>query len=164
MIAGTDTTSALIGNTVLGLVRRPEQAQLLLEDPSLISNAIEESLRYWAPFYFLLRETTKDVVLEGVQIPEGSLVAMMLVSANQDPEAFEDAKVFNVLRTNNAGHMAFGHGAHRCVGAPLAREEADAAIRAVLPYLPLFVQADGPLELAETQLLQGFRRINLVRR
>jgi cytochrome P450 len=164
MIAGTDTTSALIGNTVLALVRRSDQAQLLIEDPSLIPNAIEESLRYWAPFYFLLRETTNDVVLEGVKIPEGSLVAMMLVSANQDPRAFEDAKIFNVRRTNNGSHVAFGHGAHRCVGAPLAREEADAAIRAVLPYLPLFVQAEGPLELAETQLLQGFRRINLIRR
>jgi cytochrome P450 len=164
MIAGTDTTSALIGNTVLALVRQPEQARLLIEDPSLIPNAIEESLRYWAPFYFLLREATKDVVLEGVKIPEGSLVAMMLVSANQDPREFDDAKTFNVRRANNGSHVAFGYGAHRCVGAPLAREEADAAIRAVLPYLPLFVQAAGPLELAETQLLQGFRRINLIRK
>jgi cytochrome P450 len=164
MIAGTDTTSALIGNTVLALVRRPEQTQLLLEDPALIPHAIEESLRYWAPFYFLLREAVNDVSVEGVKIPAGSLVAMMLVSANQDPHKFDDAKTFNIRRTNRADHVAFGYGAHRCVGAPLAREEADAAISAVLPYLPLFTQADGPLELAETQLLQGFRRIDLVRR
>jgi cytochrome P450 len=164
MIAGTDTTSALIGNTVLALVRRPEQTQLLLEDPALIPHAIEESLRYWAPFYFLLREAVNDVSVEGVKIPAGSLVAMMLVSANQDPHKFDDARTFNIRRTNRADHVAFGYGAHRCVGAPLAREEADAAISAVLPYLPLFTQADGPLELAETQLLQGFRRIDLVRR
>jgi cytochrome P450 len=111
-----------------------------------------------------LRETTKDVVLEDVRIPEGALVAMMLASANQDPNAFEDARVFDVRRKNLFSHMAFGHGPHRCVGAPLAKEEADAAIRAVLPYLSLFVQAEGPLELAETQLLQGFRNIKLIRK
>lgn len=164
MIAGTDTTSALIGNTVLALVRRPDQARLLIDDPSLVPNAIEESLRYWAPFYFLLREATRDVELDGVTIPEGSLVAMMLASANQDPEAFADAKVFDVRRSGQRGHVAFGYGAHRCVGAQLAKEEADAAIRAVSPYLPLFAQAEGSLELAETQLLQGFRHIPLVRR
>ena len=164
MIAGTDTTSALIGNTVLALIRRPDQTQLLLQDRALISGAIEESLRYWAPFYFLLREAVNDLSLEGVEVPAGSLVAMMLVSANQDPQRFADARVFDIQRTNKADHVAFGHGAHRCVGAPLAREEAAAAIGAVLPHLPSFVLADGPLELAETQLLQGFRRIELVRR
>jgi cytochrome P450 len=164
MIAGTDTTSALIGNTVLALIRRPEQMRFLIEDPSLVPNSIEESLRYWAPFYFLLREATRDLELEGVTIREGSLVAMMLASANLDPGAFADAKAFDVRRANTRGHMAFGHGAHRCVGASLAREEADAALSAILPHLPLFKQAEGPLELAETQLLQGFRRIPLVRR
>jgi cytochrome P450 len=164
MIAGTDTTSSLIGNTIVALIRRPEQTRLLIEDPSLITNAIEESLRYWAPFYFLLRETLNDVEIEGVKIPASSLVAVMLVSANQDADAFADAKVFDIRRPNINAHMAFGHGAHRCVGASLARQEADAAIRAVLPYLPLFKQTDEPLEMAETQLLQGFRRIPLVRK
>jgi cytochrome P450 len=164
MIAGTDTTSALIGNTILGLIRRPEQIQLLIDDPSLIAGAIDESLRYWAPFYFLLRETTRDLEIEGVKVPEGALVAVMLASANHDADAFADANTFDVLRTGSHGHMAFGHGAHRCVGAPLAKEEADSALRAILSYLPLFKQADGPLELAETQLLQGFRHIGLIRK
>ena len=165
MIAGTDTTSALIGNTVLGLLRRPEQALLLREQPALIPNAIEESLRYWAPFHFVLRETVRDVVLEGVDIPENSLVAVMLTSANQDPAAFTDPATFDIRREpSGALHMAFGHGAHRCVGAFLAREEADAALRAVAQYLPDFVLTDEPLELAESLILQGFRRIPVVRR
>jgi cytochrome P450 len=165
MIAGTDTTAAMIGNTVLALVRRPDQAEILAHEPNLIGNAVEESLRYWAPFYFVLRETLRDVVLEGVEIPAGSLVAMMLSSANQDEAVFPNPGTFDVRRqAGGSGHMAFGHGPHRCVGAFLAREEADAAIRAVLPLLPEFRLSDEPLELAESQLLQGFRKISLVRK
>ena len=164
MIAGTDTTSALIGNTILALVRRPEQIQMLIDDPRLIPAAIDESLRYWAPFYFLLRETTRDLEVEGVEIPSGALVAVMLASANQDPEAFADARTFDIRRADGRGHIAFGHGAHRCVGAPLAREEAEAVLTAVLPHLPRVTLSDEPLQLSETLLLQGFRHIKLVRK
>lgn len=164
MIAGTDTTSTLIGNTVLALVRQPDQVQALIENPSLVPNALDEALRYWAPFYFVLREPLRDVVVEGVEIPAESLVALMLTSANQDPAVFANPSVFDLKRPGTQNHMSFGYGVHRCVGAPLAREEADAAIRAVLPYLPDFTLADKKLELAETQLLQGFRHIHLVRK
>jgi cytochrome P450 len=160
MLAGTDTTAALIGNTTLALLRRPEILARLTADPALIPAAIEESLRYWAPFYFCLREVTRPTTIEGVLLPEGAMVALMLGAANLDPRAFPDPTTFDIDRSER--HVAFGHGVHFCVGAHLARLEALVAMTALLPLLQRFRLADEPLELAEEQLLQGFRRIPLV--
>ncbi len=160
MIAGTDTTAALIGNTVLSLLRNPEQQQLLSEQPELVPSAIEESLRYWAPFYFLLRNTTEAIEVEGVTIPQGALVAIMIGAANHDEREFDDPVEFDIRRPLR--HLSFGYGAHFCVGAHLARAEAQVAIEAILPHLSRFELADEPLELAENQFLQSFMKITMV--
>jgi cytochrome P450 len=162
MIAGTDTTAALVGNTVLALLRHPEQLAALRADPALVPRAIEESLRYWAPFYWCLREVTGLVELEGATLGEGELIAVMLGSANHDEREFDDPATFDIYRENR--HVAFGHGSHFCVGAHLARAEAQVAIEAILPHLDRFTLTDEPLALAESQFLQGFQRIPVVRR
>jgi cytochrome P450 len=162
MIAGTDTTAALIGNTILALLRHPDQLALLRADLTLVPRAIEESLRYWAPFYWCLRELTRPVELEGAALGEGELIAVMLGSANHDEREFEDPTTFDIHRENH--HVAFGHGSHFCVGAHLARAEAQIAIEAILPHLDRFMLSDEPLALAESQFLQGFQRIPVVRR
>jgi cytochrome P450 len=161
MIAGTDTTGALIGNTILELVRNPAGLAVLQDDPSQMPQLIEESLRFWAPFYFVLRETTRDVVIGEATIPGGSLVALMLGAANHDEAEFECPAHFDPGRASR--HVTFGHGAHFCVGSHLARAEALSAITAILPHLHRFeLKQDEPLELAESQYFQGYRRIPLV--
>jgi cytochrome P450 len=161
MIAGTDTTGALIGNTILELVRAPERLAALQADPSRVPGVIEESLRFWAPFNFVLRETTRQVAIGGTTIPAGSLVALILGAANHDEAEFECPAHFDPGRANR--HVTFGHGPHFCVGSHLARAEALSAVTAILPYLHRFeLKKDEPLELAESQFFQGYRRIPLV--
>jgi cytochrome P450 len=162
MIAGTDSTGSLIGNTVLALVREPERVEQLLAEPELIPAAVEESLRYWAPFYFVLRETTRPTEVDSVTIPEGAVIALVLGAANHDEAEFACPAQFDPAR--KARHMTFGHGAHFCVGSHLARAEALSAVTAVLPHLHRFELADEQLELAESQFFQGYKRIPLVAR
>jgi cytochrome P450 len=161
MIAGTDTTGALIGNTILGLVRDPERLAALQADPSQVPQLIEESLRFWAPFYFVLRETTREVTIDATTIPAGSLVALVLGAANHDEAEFKCPAQFDPGRASR--HVTFGHGVHFCVGSHLARAEALSAINAILPHLHRFeLRKDQPLELAESQFFQGYRSIPLV--
>jgi cytochrome P450 len=160
MIAGTDTTAALIGNTILELVREPDKAHRLRSDPGLIPSLIEESLRFWAPFFFVLRETTRETQIGGVTIPGGAIVAVLLGAANHDDTEFSCPAKFAMDRKSS--HITFGHGVHFCVGSHLARAEALSAVTAILPYLDRFELADQSLELAESQVLQAFQRIPLI--
>jgi cytochrome P450 len=161
--AGTDTTGALISHAILELMRDSQQLDALQADPSQVPAFLEETLRFWAPFYFVLRETTRDVTFDGITIPAGSVVALILGSANHDESAFECPAEFDPGR--RLRHMSFGHGAHFCVGSHLARAEAVSAVGAILPHLHRFAVEPGyKLELAEAQVLQRYRRIPLVAR
>ena len=124
---------ALIGSTVLALMRHRDQLAILQAEPDLVPSAIEEVLRCWAPFFFTIRETTKDVEVEGVTIPKGSIVTLMISSGNFDDQEFDDAATFDIRRQNR--HMSFGYGVHFCVGAHLARLER-ARLRIVLEVGP----------------------------
>jgi cytochrome P450 len=162
MRAGNDSTANLIGNTVLALMEHPDQLALLIESPQLVPAAIEESLRYWGPFHFVMRTATAPVTVAGTTIPPGEPIALMVGAANHDPEVYDDADTFDITR--NPQHLAFGHGAHMCIGTHLARAEARVAITRILPHLPNFELSPEPLDLCESALSGGFKKIVLRRR
>ncbi|MEV4757836.1 cytochrome P450 [Micromonospora sp. NPDC049559] len=146
VVGGHDTTVNLLGNAMLALLQRPDQADLLRARPELIGGAVEEFLRYDAPLeQTTLRYAAEDLELGGRQILRGDVVMVMLASASRDapqPDG-DDPDVLDVARAN-ARHLAFGHGIHHCLGAPLARMEAVIGISSLLrrfsdlrPVMPL---------------------------
>jgi len=122
LLAGHITTTALLGNSVLCLGRSPDTAAEVRADRNLIPPAVEEVLRFRSPFPRLGRVTTTDVNLGGQDIPAGSLVIPWVGAANRDPARYVEPDRFDIHRAD-AGHLAFGHGIHFCIGAPLARLE-----------------------------------------
>ncbi|MEW5809732.1 MAG: cytochrome P450 [Actinomycetota bacterium] len=123
VFAGYETTVNLIGNGILALADYPAQFQLLRDDPTLVATAVEEFLRFEAPLNTAtLRMTTVDIELDGVTIPADELVMISLLSAGRDERQFSAPDVLDVKRHPNP-HLAFGHGVHHCLGAPLARLE-----------------------------------------
>jgi cytochrome P450 len=135
LVAGNETTTNLISNAAILLDRHRDQRRLLLEDPARISGAIEEFLRFDSPVQGLARTTTAPVTLHGVTIPADSKVLLLFGSANHDERAIPDAERFDVMRAPNP-HVAFGFGAHFCLGANLARLEARVAFEELLARLP----------------------------
>lgn len=132
LVAGHETTVNLIGNGVLALLENPEQMQRLRDEPALIPSAVEEMLRYSSPLQLATeRYATADVKVGEVTIPRGALVYVVLSSANRDEKAFSCPAEFQLDRQPNR-HLAFGHGIHYCLGAPLARLEGQIAIRLLL--------------------------------
>lgn len=131
VLAGTDTASNLITNSVMLLDQHPDVSEALRADPELVPVAIEESLRFEAPVQWLRRRTTEPVELHGVELPQGALVRLYWASANRDESVFEHADRFDITREQRR-HLAFGHGLHFCIGAALARLEARVALEALL--------------------------------
>jgi cytochrome P450 len=133
--AGHETTVNLIGNGLLALFRNPDQLQLLRATPSLIGNAIEEFLRYDSSVQMTGRVALEDVELAGMPIPEGEWVGCLLGAANRDPEVYPDPDRLDITRPN-IRPLSFGGGIHFCLGAQLARIEAEIAISSLLRRLP----------------------------
>jgi len=164
LIAGHETTVNLIGNGTLALLENPQQLSNLLSNPEMIKSAIEEMLRYYSPVELATeRWAREDVVVAGTLIPKGELVFLGLGSANRDPAQFHDPHVFNIDRSPNR-HLAFGHGPHYCLGAPLARLEAQIAFTTLLRRLPRPVMAISrdSLKWRKGFLLRGLERLPLV--
>src|SRR5438552_1936224 len=127
LVAGQETTANLINNAVLCFMENPDHLAKLRAAPELLPSAIEEVLRYRSPVQWMPRATRRDIELHGQLIPAGKLVLPMIGSANRDPKQFVDADRFDITRDPNP-HIAFGHGIHSCLGAPLARLEARVAV------------------------------------
>lgn len=145
MVAGgNDTMTGLLGGAAEWLTRRPDQRRLLLDDPGLISGAVEEFLRLSSPLQAIGRTATRPVELHGRVIPEGRKVLLLYGSANRDPREFgPDAEELDVRRRIDR-LVAFGSGAHHCVGAAVARLQAQVAIEELLATCPGFeVDVDG---------------------
>jgi cytochrome P450 len=160
--AGIETTSNLMGNAVTALMRRPDQLRLVEENPDLVADALEESLRFDSPFQFTFREAKEDVEVSGVTIPAGSRILNMLGAANRDPAHFANPDVFDITR--KAPHVGFGHGVHFCLGAALARLESAVAVRALVPYLRDFELDEDGIVRRESLLIWGHTSIPLRRR
>jgi cytochrome P450 len=136
IIAGHETTVSLIGNAVLALLRHPEQRAALAAEPAAISRAIEELLRYDGPVErTLTRWAAEDVEFGGQTIARGDAVIVILGSADRDPARFTNPDVLDLAR-EDIKHIAFGRGSHYCLGAPLARLEAEIALTTLLRRLP----------------------------
>ncbi|WP_371525131.1 cytochrome P450 [Streptomyces sp. NBC_01283] len=139
LVAGHETTANLISSAVYLLLQHPEQLAALRADPSLISGAIEETLRYEPPALAVTyRYASEPLTLGGVDIPKGDALILSLAAANRDPADFPDPDRFDIHRdpATTASHLAFGHGIHHCLGAPLARMEGAIALRALLQRCP----------------------------
>jgi cytochrome P450 len=145
LMAGHETTSRQIANSVLTLLLHPHQLAALRTDPSLLPNAVEELLRYeGSGLSASLRFTTEPVTVGGVAIPEGEFVLLSLASGNRDPEKFREPDRFDITRSIS-GSLAMGHGIHHCVGAPLGRLELEIALGTLVtrfPDLSLAIEPD----------------------
>ena len=136
LAAGHETTGNLIGNAVLALLDHPDQRAVVQGHPERLRVAVEELLRFIGPvMQSTLRIASVAVEVGGVTIPAGSVVVAMLGAANRDRSRFDRPEVFDVQREENP-HLAFGHGIHFCLGAPLARMEAEISIGALLRRFP----------------------------
>jgi cytochrome P450 len=135
LVGGNLTTTDLIGNGVLTLLRHPEQLAALRADPSLAANAVEEILRFEAPVSLTSRVASRDMEIGGCPIHAGDPMMTFVRAANRDPSVFEDPDSFDITR-KRPPHMSFGGGAHICIGAPLARMEGQVAIPRLFERFP----------------------------
>ena len=136
IVAGHDTTATFIGNSVVALFRNPSQLALLRDDPGRLAAALEELLRFDAPVpHSTFRYAVEPVELGGVTIPAGAQVIISLAAANRDEHAYRDPEALDFDR-RGVRHLAFGHGIHHCLGAPLARLEGRIALGTLLGRFP----------------------------
>jgi cytochrome P450 len=136
LIAGHETTVNLIANGMVSLFTNPDQLTLLSSDLSLVPQAVEEMLRYDPPVPSAMpRITMVDTTIGGTVVPAGSVVAVGLAAANRDAERFTDPDFMDITRTDTA-HLGFGHGTHFCLGASLARVEAQVVFTGLLTRFP----------------------------
>lgn len=145
LIAGHETTVNLIGNGTLALLHNPGELERLRADPSLGRNAVDELLRYDSPVQITQRITLDDYEIGGITIPPRSNVVPVLGAANRDPDAFADPDRLDLGRPNARQHVGFGGGAHFCLGAPLARLEAEIAIGTLVRRFPGLELAGAPV-------------------
>ncbi len=162
LLAGNETTTNLIGNGMLALVRNPGQLERLRREPELARSTVEEMLRYDGPVQATIRYIRQDVEIAGAQIPAGTLIFVLLAAANRDPAVFVEPETFDIARAPNE-HLAFGEGIHFCIGAPLARLEGAIAMSALLErYRNIRAAApEAPLKYKGSFFLRGLAALPL---
>jgi cytochrome P450 len=158
--AGHETTSNLIGNGLLALLRNPDQMQMLRDHPKLVASAVEEMMRYDNPVQIAYRSAAEDVELSGKLIQKGQLVNSVLAAGNRDPERFSEPDRFDISR-DEGRHLGFGLGIHFCIGAPLVRLEAQIAFSTILRRFPKLHLATENLEWQEHPIFRGVKSMPL---
>jgi cytochrome P450 len=167
--AGQETTVRLLANSLQLIGERPELQDRLRAEPDLIPNFVEESLRYESPVKGDFRLTRRPTTLGGVEIPAGTTLMVLNAAANRDPRRFDNPSEFQVERANARQHVAFGHGAHTCPGAPLARAEGRVSIERLLDRMHdirISEEHHGPpgarqYRYAPTYILRGLTALHL---
>ena len=147
LVAGNETTTSTFAEGMHLLATHPEQLAKVQNDPSLVSNMVEEMLRLSTPTTQMWRIAKEDTVLGGVEIPAGSTLMIKFGSANRDELVFDQSANFDVTRDNLKSQIAFGQGVHHCLGAPLARQELIVSWRVILERMTNFTLPDGEEEL-----------------
>jgi cytochrome P450 len=154
LVAGNETTTKLIANSVLALLRHPEQLEILRADPARIEGAVDELLRFDGPVQLTSRLATQERELLGRPVHRGAQVLLLLPAGNRDPDAFADPEQLDVTRTD-VRHLAFGHGIHFCLGAQLARLEAAVALDAIVTRFPGLKLGDDRIRWSTNTILRG---------
>jgi cytochrome P450 len=160
LIAGHETTTNLIGNGMLALLRHPDQLERLRTDPALAGSAVDECLRYDSPVQVTVRVPTEDVEIGGQVLPKGAAVVTAIGAANRDPEAFPDPESFDVGRAENH-HLSLGFGTHFCLGAALARTEGEVVLLGLLRRFSEIELVDPDPPARPNFLLRGFSALPL---
>ena len=160
LIAGNETTTNLIGNSMYALLTHPDQLRLLQDDPSLIKSAVEELLRFAGPVQATGRVLKEDMVVAGQQMTEGQTAFVLLGAANRDPAKWGPTANDLDLTRNPTDHMAFGDGIHFCLGSPLARAEAQITIGTLVRRFPGLRLAGEP-EWGGTFIIRGVKKLPL---
>ncbi len=161
MVGGQETTTNLIGNGLLTLMRRPEELARLRDDPAIMPSAVEELLRYESPSQHTARLAPPAAVLGEKEIPENAAVIAVMGAANRDPERFAEPDRLDLARADNR-HLAFGWAGHFCFGAPLARLEGQIAFETLLARFPeLSLAEDAPVSWRPNLGLRGLTELHL---
>ncbi|KJK55865.1 cytochrome P450, partial [Saccharothrix sp. ST-888] len=161
LVAGHETTTNLIGNGLLALLRTPDSLHRLRDEPDLVDAAVDELLRFDSPVSMAtFRFATEAISLGGTEIPAGSPVLIAPGAANRDPARFPDPDRLDLER-DAKGHLVFGHGIHRCLGAPLARAEGEIAFRRIVTRFPRLRLAvpSAELQWRHTRLMRGLEAL-----
>jgi cytochrome P450 len=162
LVGGNETTTCLIGNALVTLLRHPDAMSALRADHRLIDNFIEEALRYEPPVLMTTRRTLAPTRIGADQLAADEIVAVGWGLANQDPGVFEDPRTFDIRRANARKHLAFGHGPHFCPGSLLSRTETRIAFEQLLTRIATIRLADDtPLEQTPNFATRGYREIHL---
>jgi hypothetical protein len=161
MVGGQETTTNLIGNGILTLLRRPDALRQLRGDSSLIPSAVEELLRFESPSQHTGRLAPDDLEMGGRLIRKRQAVMAVMAAANRDPERFPDPDRLDLARQDNR-HVAFGWAAHFCFGAPLARMEGQIAFETLLRRLPNLALQPGPVVWRHNLGLRGLTALPVV--
>ena len=163
LFAGHETTMNLIGNATLLLLKHPDQWALLRDDPNLISSMVEEVLRYECAAFVIVRIANEDIEISGKRICQGDRIFLMLGAANRDPIHFNNPESFDIQRKPNR-HLSFGYGIHFCIGAQLARVEAEVAFKHLLPLIEDVECVSDELDWDDNFVLRGVKSLLLRRR
>ncbi|MCW2929669.1 MAG: hypothetical protein JWM19_631 [Actinomycetia bacterium] len=161
LVAGHETTRSLIGGGVLALLGHPDQLAVLRSDPGRLNGCVEEVLRYDPPVQLMVRSALRDTRIGDAVVPAGASALMLVGAANRDDALCDDPDAFDITRGARR-HLAFGHGIHFCLGAPLARVEAAIALRHLLPVLAEYQIAQPPDWKPHT-VLRGLEHLWLAR-
>jgi cytochrome P450 len=149
LFGAIETVESMVVNAVLLLLEHPAELNVVLAEPSLVPNAVEEGMRLVPPVAFIERWTATATALGDVELGRGEFVGVSTLAANRDPEVFEHPLRFDVRRENARHHLAFSFGVHHCLGFNMARLQGPIAVKAILDSLP-------GLELVETPEPRGF--------
>jgi len=159
LFGGSETTTNLLGNSFLALQRNRDQWDRLVADPSLARAAVDEAMRYDSPHHYLLRVALADFTIGGEPIKAGDTVILLMGAANRDPEVFADPGTLDVTRPNRAEHLSLAFGPHFCLGAALARLEAEIVLATLVTRYPDARLRPGRIEYGSSAMLRSIKNL-----